>query len=179
MKVKLIAAINNLNGIGYQGGIPWYVKDDMQLFSRLTKGTGNNAIVMGKNTWLSIGKPLPKRDSIVLSNSLPVTANTGLDIDNPSLQIGGKKENVYFVNTPKMVTDLCKRNNYTDLWVIGGQSIYNLFLDLNIVDECVITHIDDNSKCDRFFPKLDNSWDLSKRERLNETKHCVHYYNKD
>ena len=67
MQYKLIVAVCKHNGIGYRDTLPWKIKEDLKHFSKLTKGNGKNAIVMGKNTWNSIGgSPLPKRDNLIL-----------------------------------------------------------------------------------------------------------------
>ena len=54
MSYHLIAGVDLENGIGKNGSIPWYFKKDLLHFSKLTKGEGNNAVIMGKNTWYSI-----------------------------------------------------------------------------------------------------------------------------
>jgi len=73
MKFNLIAAVCRNNGIGYKGDIPWHIKADLQYFSKLTKGNGKNAIVMGHNTWLSLqqhgfSNGLSGRDNFIFSH---------------------------------------------------------------------------------------------------------------
>ena len=53
MKLKLIVGIDNQNGIGLNNTLPWYNKEDLKYFSKVTKGDGNNVIIMGSNTWKS------------------------------------------------------------------------------------------------------------------------------
>ena len=61
--MKLIVAFSKNLGIGYKNKIPWNLKKDLKYFKNLTIGKGNNAIVMGKNTWKSLPvKSLPKRE---------------------------------------------------------------------------------------------------------------------
>ena len=67
MQFKMIVAIDEKNGIGKKGTIPWYIPEDLKYFSRLTKGNGNNAVIMGRKTYESIGKALPKRKNLVLT----------------------------------------------------------------------------------------------------------------
>lgn len=72
MDVNLIVAydINNL-GIGKDGQIPWKNKTDMKWFKDVTIGNGNNAVVMGRKTWESLGKkPLKDRLNIIVSKSI-------------------------------------------------------------------------------------------------------------
>ena len=57
MSFKAIVATCKDNGIGINNELPWKkIDEDMKLFSKLTKGNGNNSIIMGKNTFLSIGR---------------------------------------------------------------------------------------------------------------------------
>jgi len=71
MKYKLIAALSKDNGIGRQGSLPWRIKEDLVFFSKMTKGDGRNAVVMGRKTWDSLeGKHLHGRDNYILSSTL-------------------------------------------------------------------------------------------------------------
>ena len=56
MNYKLIVAYCSNKGIGFNNDLPWNIRSDLIKFSKLTKGNCNNAIVMGKNTWLSLPK---------------------------------------------------------------------------------------------------------------------------
>lgn len=70
MKFNIIVAMDNNRGIGLNNQLPWSFKEDLTYFKNLTKGAGNNAIIMGKNTYHSINKELPYRDNIILSTTL-------------------------------------------------------------------------------------------------------------
>ena len=66
----IVAATKNM-GIGFQNKLPWHLKNELKYFKKKTIGDGNNLIVMGKNTWLSLPKkPLPFRTSCVISSTL-------------------------------------------------------------------------------------------------------------
>ena len=57
--------------MGLNNSIPWCYPSDLRYFSKLTKGSGNNAIIMGRKTWESLPrKPLPKRENIILSRDI-------------------------------------------------------------------------------------------------------------
>ena len=72
----MIVAIVKNNGIGLKNSIPWRLKPDLRYFKKKTIGNGNNAIVMGKKTWLSLPQSfLPKRDNIILSNQVKEPKN--------------------------------------------------------------------------------------------------------
>ena len=64
---KLIVAFDKKRGIGKNNLIPWYLKEDLKHFAKLTIGNKNNAIVMGRKTYESIGKDLPNRYNIIIS----------------------------------------------------------------------------------------------------------------
>ena len=62
---------------------PWHLPEDLKHFSKTTIGKGNNAIIMGRNTWESIGsKPLPKRHNIVISTTLDKSEHGNVSIFN-------------------------------------------------------------------------------------------------
>ena len=111
----MIVATDNKNGIGLNNSIPWNSPEDMKHFSKTTKGSGNNAILMGKNTWLSLPKkPLPNRDNLILSTTECWS---------------GEKIKTY-TNIDNFKND-CINNNYDDIWIIGGQKVYELFMEKN------------------------------------------------
>lgn len=72
--LHIIVAMDNLNGIGREGGIPWHIAADLKRFSALTTKTDDtakqNAVIMGRKTWDSLPvrfRPLPRRKNLVLS----------------------------------------------------------------------------------------------------------------
>ena len=65
MLFNIIVAMCNNNGNGKNNSLPWHYKEELIHFSKMTKGNGNNAIIMGKNTWNSLPKkPLPKKRTL-------------------------------------------------------------------------------------------------------------------
>ncbi len=110
MKHNIIVAVCNGNGIGHSNKLPWYYKEELRNFSKVTKGNGNNAIIMGKNTWESLPKrPLPGRINIVLSSSFNCIAS----IDYPG---------TWFCNSlEQMLSIPCiKHKELDECWYIGG-----------------------------------------------------------
>src|SRR5690625_1170987 len=65
-RITLVAAMARATIIGRQGGMPWHLPADLQHFKRITLG---KPVVMGRHTFESIGRPLPKRRNIVVSRS--------------------------------------------------------------------------------------------------------------
>ena len=117
---NIIVAHDNNNGIGKNNSIPWYLSEDLQRFAKLTKGNGNNAIIMGKNTWLSLpNKPLKDRDNLILSNKLNIEKNTP------------KNTYIKSYNNIKELEAYCESQKYDEIWIIGGSQIYKTFINYN------------------------------------------------
>lgn len=73
MLVNVIVAYCKNGGIGINNTLPWKISSDLKKFKKMTLGNKNNAIVMGKNTWVSLrNKALPSRDNLILSTSLDI-----------------------------------------------------------------------------------------------------------
>ena len=71
MNINIIVAYCKNEGIGVNNNLPWSIKSDLKKFYKFTVGNGNNAIIMGKNTWNSLNcKPLKLRDNLIISGSL-------------------------------------------------------------------------------------------------------------
>lgn len=156
MNFNIIVAYCKNNGIGNNNDLPWSIKSDLKKFKNLTIGNGNNCIVMGKNTWLSIDKPLEKRDNLILS--------TTLDIDYTN-----KNNMIKSFNSINELISFLKCKTYDNIWIIGGDKIYNLFLSSNYkINNLYITYIDTEFDCDTFFPKinLQNYFFVSKSKQL-------------
>ena len=148
-------AYDSKNGIGKNNSIPWYLPEDLKYFSKLTKGNGKNAIIMGKNTWLSLPKkPLKGRDNLILSRTLEINENL------PKNDL---------IKTFKDINDLiefCYLQKYDEVWVIGGSEIYNLFLNKFKVERIYATLIDKDYECDTFFPSINNWAIVNKKENM-------------
>ena len=140
MNINIIVALCNNNGIGFNNSLPWKFKRDMKYFSVMTKMKVNkyekNAIIMGRKTWESIPKkPLSERFNIIISNTL--------NID---------EENTKSFKNIEDSIQYCIDNDFNNLWVIGGVSIYKYFIDNKIVNYIYVTEIKEHYECDTFFP---------------------------
>ena len=159
MSIKLICAISKNNVIGNENKLPWNISEDLKRFKELTS---NNWIVMGRKTFDSIGRPLPNRKNIVL------TENKNLKIDS-----------VEVFNSPKDVIEFYKNSSdQKDLFIIGGTYIYELFLEY--CEYLFITNVDKDYLGDAFFPKVDwNEWKLMGEEIKYDDKEKVNFYFRD
>ena len=114
-----IVAIAKNYAIGKGGKLPWHYAADLEFFKETTTG---NAVVMGANTWRSIGKPLPNRLNIVLSGSSSVTP----------------PESVMRLSDKDEILDLAKYLD-RDVYIIGGSKTYAEFAD--VIEKWIVTEV--------------------------------------
>lgn len=132
MSIIAIVAIAQNFAIGKNGKLPWHYSADLKFFKQTTL---NHAVVMGWNTWKSIGKPLPKRLNVVLSRS------NNLE-NQPSLLLLRSKAEVL------ALADYLK----CDLFLIGGAQTYSEFEDA--IDKWIVTEIPESVEdADAFMPR--------------------------
>ena len=166
MIVNIIVAYCKNRGLGKNNALLWNIKSDMAKFKKLTLGNNRNAIVMGRKTYESLNKNkgLANRDNLILSKSLTIDELNGENV-------------VKSFNTLEHLENYVKTKNYTELWIIGGAEIYELFLDnykkqensIFNINEIIITYIDSEFDCDCFFPNLNNYID----------KYNLYFYSKN
>ncbi|KAL6730402.1 hypothetical protein Aduo_001380 [Ancylostoma duodenale] len=149
-KMGLIVAVDSKFGIGKNGTIPWTLKKDMSSFVKHTSTTEDpekiNAVIMGRKCWESIPekfRPLKNRLNVVISRTLPSHREENLIISDDF--DGIVKE--------LMCGDLSKR--VEKVWNIGGAEIYKLALDNELVDQLVITKIQEDFDADVFLSGID------------------------
>jgi dihydrofolate reductase len=127
-----IAAVDRKGAIGKGGKLPWHYSADMKFFRETTTG---HAVVMGRKTWLTIGKPLKNRLNIVLSRDSSIEPQESL---------------VVFSDIESALS--FSRSLRTDLFVIGGAQIYEAFLPH--IEKWIITEVPLTvSGADAFMPK--------------------------
>lgn len=131
MKISMIAAVADNGVIGKDNKLPWNIKEDLRRFKQFTEG---KAIVMGRNTWVSIGcKPLQGRRNVILSSSL--TKVKGAEV---------------FSSLPKAFDEL-KSGGEKEVVIIGGPSVYAEALPT--ADVICLTRVHTSiEKGDAFFP---------------------------
>ncbi|HTR81845.1 MAG TPA: dihydrofolate reductase [Bacteroidota bacterium] len=142
MELIIIAALNKKRVIGKEGKIPWHISEDLKRFKRLTLG---HAVLMGRKTYESMGKPLVDRRNVVLtSNDITgVETYSAVGIALDALQ---DEEKVF---------------------IIGGGELYEQFLER--ADELFLTLVDNDIDGDTFFPPYEqligSRFFLSKEEK--------------
>lgn len=142
MKLIIIAAIARNRVIGKSGRIPWHIPQDIERFKRLTTG---KPVIMGRNTYDSLGKPLPNRLNIVITSRV----------------INGVK------TYASLNYALAALKNEPEVFLIGGGQLFTKAL--KIADELRLTIIEKNVEGDTFFPPYEdhikNNFKLIKEER--------------
>lgn len=132
-RVSLIAAVARNGVIGCQGDLPWHIPEDLKRFRALTMG---HAVIMGRRTWESIGRPLPGRRMIVVSRQ-------------PGLTVPGAEV------AASLPEALAFAEGDEDLFVIGGGEIYAQAMAL--ADRLMLTEVDISPAGDAFFPAVDTA----------------------
>ena len=169
MIINIAVAITKNGGIGLNGSLPWpNLKGDMSLFSKRTTGSGNNAVLMGKNTWCSIPenrRPLKNRTNIIISSCL------SLPLHLPASPC------CHVVSSINDAIAFCEAAKYDELWIIGGSRIYNEFLHTycDKINRVYITYVCSNHdyECDTFIDIPADSY-LVEEKIYNVTENC--YY---
>ena len=135
LPLALVVAHNHERVIGVDGDLPWRIREDLRHFRRVTMG---HAIVMGRRTWESIGRPLPGRRNLVLSR------DRGLQI--PGCEVAHSLE---------AAIAMARAGGDDEPRIIGGAQIYREALPL--VTRILLTEVDRPVVGDTFFPALDSS----------------------
>ena len=145
--ISLIVAYSKNNKvIGINNQIPWYIKEDFVHFKNYTS---SKTIIMGEQTFYSIGKPLPNRKTIV--------ATLGdFSYDHPDVSV-----------TKDLFTTLKQyKNTEEELVVCGGATIYKLALPY--VDKLVISELKKQYEGDARFPDFEDKFELVNVEEREE-----------
>lgn len=133
MLVSAIVATAKNYVIGKDNQIPWYLPADLAYFKRTTLG---HHVLMGRNSFLSIGRPLPKRTNIVITR-------------DPFFQADG----VLVAHSIEEALGIAFDNGETEAFIIGGGEIYRESQDL--WDKIYLTEVDLEAEGDVFFPEID------------------------
>ena len=141
--IALIVAYSKNHAIGNKGSIPWKITGEQKRFKELTTG---NVVIMGRNSYEEIGKPLPERTTIVISNTKKFQG-----------------ENLY---TACSLKEAIKLSPNKDIYIAGGSKLYNEAIE--IVDKMYITEIDEFIEGDTFFPEFDEEKSIKEiNEHIN------------
>ena len=143
MSISIIVAMARNRAIGINNRLPWRLSDDLKLFKKNTMG---HAIVMGRKTWESIGRPLPGRENIILTRNTNFQAAGCLVVHSLEEILTAKKQD-----------DEC--------FIIGGATLYAAALPL--AQKLYLTQVEAAIEGDVFFPEFDeNQWQEINRQHF-------------
>lgn len=131
---NVITCVDSDFGLGKNNSIPWNIKDDMDYFKNMTT---NNIVIMGRLTYESIGKALPNRINIVISNTL--NQNDYIDV----IIVKSVIESIIYVESLKPIDK--------NVYIIGGSNIYKEFLKKKIPYKIYLNKINKWYDCDTYF----------------------------
>ncbi|GAA3549633.1 type 3 dihydrofolate reductase [Zobellella aerophila] len=137
MTVSLIVAMTRDNVIGKDNAMPWHLPADLAYFKRTTMG---KPVVMGRNTFASIGRPLPGRRNVIVSGTLR-KAPAGTEV----------------VTSPAEALALLAAE--PEVMVIGGGQLYRAFMPL--AQRLYLTRIEASLAGDTRFPPVGDEWRLT------------------
>ena len=145
MEKCIIVAIADNNAIGKDNALLWHISEDLKFFKRTTMGS---PVIMGRKTFESIGRPLPKRTNIVVTRG-------GFEAPEGVVVVSSLEE--AFASVP---------GDVERAFVIGGGQIYAQALSL--ADRLIVTHVHTVIEdADTFFPSIDPSvWSVADRSEL-------------
>ncbi len=138
--ISIIACIGKNRELGYNNDLIWKIPEDLKYFKSVTSG---HVVIMGQRTYESIGRALPERTNIVLSDKADFA---------PSDAIVARS----------MDDALSKANEYeeVEIFFIGGAYVYSQAIEF--ADRLYLTLVDDSAHADSFFPKYDEYVELEK-----------------
>ena len=179
---SIIVAIGNNNEIGKNNKLLWHIPEDLKKFKEITQG---KTVIMGRNTYESIGKPLPNRHNIVLSKNLKsLSSNDNIKNDSyhkKNIEKTQNSEKFKCNEKLEICDDFSKivenyKNSDEEVFIIGGAQVYKKALESGIVEKLYISHIDfSDNEADTYFPKIDyNAWKKVEEDEYAGWKFCVY-----
>lgn len=139
--ITMIWAEDDRHGIGRQQSIPWHIPDDMAFFRQTTL---DHSVIMGRKTFESIGRPLPRRPNLVLTHHP----------EHLPSEVRG------FSSYEELLASLTKTEKH---FVIGGSAVYHKLMP--VADELLITKVTGDFQCDVFAPVVDKQKFTLQEER--------------
>jgi dihydrofolate reductase len=153
LSLSIIAALDKNSLIGDNGMLPWDIPEDLAWFKQQTMG---KTVVMGRKTWLSLGKALPGRRNVVLTNSSIFLAE-GADIIHS-------------------LSDVLALAKHDDVFVIGGAELFKQTLPH--ADTLYLSLIDQSFKGDTYFPHYHQAdWIITSQHVITTKQHITISFN--
>ncbi len=152
MKISIIAAVAQNNAIGLNNQLIWHLPADLQFFKKTTL---NSTIIMGRKTFESIGKALPKRKNIVISSNANFLAPGCLLVTN--------------------LKEAIANADSEEVFIVGGANIYAQ--SMHLTHKLYITRVHHDFEGDTFFPAIDpNIWlETGREDHFIDDNHAYNF----
>jgi len=148
MKIVIVAAIGENNVIGRDGALPWRLRSDLKHFRQVTL---NRPVIMGRKTYVSIGKPLKDRTNIVLTSDLGLVAPGAVLATSMDAAFAYARQDA-------------EKRGVDEIMVIGGSDVFAAAMPKAARLE--ITHVHASPEGDSYFPPIDPQvWREAAREK--------------
>ena len=159
MEKAIIVAIADNNAIGRDNALLWHISEDLKFFKRTTSGC---PVIMGRKTFESIGRTLPKRTNIIVSRGF--AAPDGVVVVSSLAEAYEAASSV--MSSPSSVMSSEAETSPARCFVIGGGQIYAQAM--NDADHLIVTHVHTVIEdADTFFPAIDPAvWKVAERSEL-------------
>ncbi len=151
MIVSIIAALGKRNELGRDNKLPWYIKEDLAHFKKITSG---HTVIMGRKTYESIGKPLPNRLNIIITRNKNFHAL-----------------NCVVLHDLNEALEFAKSRNEKEVFIIGGSAVFAQGMDK--ADKLYLTIIDGEFAADTFFPDYSMFNNVVKKEELQTLNYPI------
>ena len=156
MIISSIVAVAKNRVIGSNNDIPWRLSTDLKYFKKQTSG---HHIIMGRKSFLSIGKPLPNRVNVIVTRDPYFIAS-----------------NCIVVHSIPEAIEIAENRGETETFITGGGMVYEQTMDL--VDRLYITEVDAEPEGDVHFPEIDYSqWELISEDHRQKGERDDHNFN--
>lgn len=174
MKKNIIVAVADNGAIGRGNSLLWHIPEDLKYFKSVTLGS---PVIMGRRTFESIGRPLPKRTNIVVTRGGRMTAADGSGVPFPDgVLVAGSLEEAFAMASMPAVRELAEpclkvsgegRPSEASCFVIGGGEIYRQAMQF--ADSLYVTEVHASIEdADTFFPEIDaSSWKEVSRSEVH------------
>lgn len=145
--ISIIAAIGSNRELGKDNKLLWHIPEDLKRFRQITSG---HPVIMGRNTYQSIGKPLPKRTNIIITR-------------DPQFSVEG----CLIVHSLNKAIQKASETDTKEIFIIGGGQIYSQAIC--IADKLYLTKVEGSFDADTFFPDYSRfHHKISQTERKDE-----------
>lgn len=150
----MIVAVDEKRAIGKDNQLLWHIPEDLKRFKELTT---DHTVIMGENTYRSIGRPLPNRKNIVVTLDESFVASGCL-----------------MAHSINEALQRARENEKDEVFIIGGASIYKQFLPM--INRLYLTLVEGEHEADTFFPEYADFVKKISEEKVNNGKYTFTFF---